>query len=224
MLLFTYYGHAAFALNNGKRKLLFEPFFTGNPVATTTAEMVDCNYILVTHGHGDHIGDAKDIAQRTGAMVIGAPEIIEACQVDSAHGMNIGGKASFDFGTVYMTQAIHSSGISGLLSCGFVITIDGKNVYYAGDTALFSDMKLIGKKFDIDCAILPIGDNYTMGIEDAAYAVELLKPKHVIPVHYNTWPTIEADPHEFKRLVEAGESGAAVHVLNPGDALDISKL
>ncbi len=223
MLLFTYYGHAAFALNNGKRKLLFDPFFTGNPTATTDASVVTCNYILVSHGHGDHLGDAESIARQTGAMVIGAPEAIEACHAENGHGMNIGGKAEFEFGSVYMTQAIHSSGIPGLLSCGFVVNIDGKNVYYAGDTALFSDMKLIGEKFQIDCAVLPIGDNYTMGIEDAAKAVELLKPKYVIPVHYNTWPVIQADPEKFKELVESNTS-AKVCILSPGDAIDLAEL
>lgn len=223
MLLFTYYGHAAFALNDGKRKLLFDPFLTGNPTATTTAEVMTCNYILVTHGHGDHIGDAQAIAARTGAKVIGIPEVLEACQAADGHGMNVGGKASFDFGSVYMTPAIHSAGMGGMLACGFVVNIAGKNVYFAGDTALFSDMKLIGEKFDLDCAVLPIGDNYTMGVEDAAKAVEFLQPKHVIPVHYNTWPVIEADPMAFKSLVEA-KTSAKVHILAPGDAIDLAEL
>lgn len=223
MLLFTYYGHAAFALNNAKRKLLFDPFFTGNPAATTAADVITCNYILVSHGHGDHLGDTAHIAQKTGATVIGCPELLEACQAENGHGMNIGGKADFDFGSVYMTQAIHSSGIPGLLSCGFVVSMEGQNIYYAGDTALFRDMELIGKRFALDCAVLPIGDNYTMGIKDAAEAVKLLKPKHVIPVHYNTWPVIQAEPEKFKTLVEA-ETTAKVHILRPGDSMDLSEL
>lgn len=223
MLLFTYYGHSAFALNNAKRKLLFDPFFSGNPQATTTADVVTCNYILISHGHGDHLGDAEAIAARTGATVIGTPEIIEACHAEFGHGMNVGGKADFDFGSVYMTQAIHSSGTPGLLSCGFVVSMEGKNVYYAGDTALFSDMKLLGEKFRIDCAVLPIGDNYTMGIDDAVQAIKFLQPKHVIPVHYNTWSVIEADPAEFKAKAET-KTECQVHILKPGDALDIDML
>ena len=223
MLLLTYYGHSAFALSDGKDKLLFDPFFSGNPLATTTADVVTCNYILVSHGHGDHLGDAPAIAERTGAMVIGTPEILEACRAENGHGMNIGGSAKFSFGSVYMTRAIHSSGVPGLLSCGFVVNIAGKNVYFAGDTALFSDMELIGKRFDLDCALLPIGDNYTMGIEDAAYAVKLLQPKHVVPVHDNTWPVIAAEPERFRALVEK-DTDSQVHILSPGDALDIDKL
>ena len=123
MLLLTYYGHSAFALSDGKDKLLFDPFFSGNPLATTTADVVTCNYILVSHGHADHLGDAPAIAARTGAMVIGTPEILEACRAENGHGMNIGGSAKFSFGSVYMTRAIHSSGVPGLLSCGFVVNI-----------------------------------------------------------------------------------------------------
>lgn len=223
MLLFTYYGHSAFALNDGHRKLLLDPFFTGNPLASTEASVVTCNYILVSHGHEDHIGDAASIAARTGATVIGTPEILEACAAEFGHGMNIGGEARFDFGSVYMTEALHSSGIPGLLSCGFVVNIAGKNVYYAGDTALFSDMKLIADRFAIDCAVLPIGDNYTMGIQDAVTAVKFLQPKQVIPVHYNTWPVISANPEEFKQLVEE-KTSAKVHIVKPGEALDIDKL
>ena len=223
MLLLTYYGHSAFALSDGKDKLLFDPFFSGNPLATTTADVVTCNYILVSHGHADHLGDAPAIAARTGAMVIGTPEILETCRAENGHGMNIGGSAKFSFGSVYMTWAIHSSGVPGLLSCGFVVNIAGKNVYFAGDTALFSDMELIGKRFKLDCALLPIGDNYTMGVEDAAYAVKLLQPKHVIPVHYNTWPVIAAEPERFKELVEK-DTDSQVHILAPGDALDMDKL
>ena len=223
MLLLTYYGHSAFALSDGKDKLLFDPFFSGNPLATTTADVVTCNYILVSHGHADHLGDAPAIAARTGAMVIGTPEILETCRAENGHGMNIGGSAKFSFGSVYMTRAIHSSGVPGLLSCGFVVNIAGKNVYFAGDTALFIDMELIGKRFRLDCALLPIGDNYTMGVEDAAYAVKLLQPKHVIPVHYNTWPVIAAEPERFKELVEK-DTDSQVHILAPGDALDMDKL
>lgn len=223
MLLLTYYGHSAFALNDGSCKLLFDPFFSGNPLATTAADVVDCNYILVSHGHGDHLGDAPDIAARTGAVVIGTPEILEACRAENGHGMNIGGRAEFAFGSVYMTEAIHSSGVAGLLSCGFVVNIAGKNVYFAGDTALFGDMELIGRRFPLDCALLPIGGNYTMGIEDAAYAVKLLQPRHVIPVHYNTWPVIQAEPQKFKELVER-DTPVRVHIMAAGDALDIEKL
>jgi len=223
MLLFTYYGHSAFALNDGHSKLLFDPFFTGNPSAATAAEVITCNYILVSHGHADHLGDAAEIAARTGATVIGTPEILEACHAAHGHGMNIGGRAKFAFGSVYMAPALHSSGTPGLLACGFLVEIGGKNIYYAGDTALFSDMKLLAERCQIDCAVLPIGDNYTMGIEDAAKAAELLQPEHIIPVHYNTWPVIEADPEKFKTITEENTS-ARVHILQPGEALDFDAL
>ena len=223
MLLFTYYGHAAFTLNDTKNKLLFDPFFTGNPAATTTAEQIDCNYILISHGHGDHIGDAESIARRNHAAVIGVPEVVAACHAENGFGMNVGGQAAYPFGSVYLTQAIHSSGIPGAIACGFIVNMAGKNIYFAGDTAFYSDMALLGEQFDLDVAILPIGDNYTMGPQDAAKAAKMLKAKHVIPVHYDTWPVIAQDPEVFKDMVEA-QCDRQVHIMKPGDALDIDKL
>lgn len=223
MLVFVYYGHSTFSLKNARYRLLFDPFFSCNPMADIKADVIPCNHLLVSHGHGDHMIDAAAIAERTKAVVIGTPEVLEACKATNAHSMNIGGSAELDFGSVYMTQAVHSSGLPGGLACGFVVQIADKTVYYSGDTALFSDMKLISERFDIDLAVLPIGGNYTMDIYDAAKAVEWLKPKHVIPVHYNTWPVIQADPEKFKELVES-KTDAQVHILKSGDFLDLEKL
>ena len=220
MLVLVYYGHSTFSLKNAKYRLLFDPFFSCNPMATIKADVVPCNRLFVSHGHGDHIIDAAAIAERTKSTVIGTPEVLEACKTSNGHGMNIGGTAEMDFGTVYMTPALHSSGVPGGLACGFVIKIGGKTIYYSGDTALFSDMKLIAERFDIDMAILPIGGNYTMDIYDAAKAVEWLKPKHVMPVHYNTWPVIKADPEKFKELVES-KTDTKVDILKPDESFDL---
>ena len=224
MLSFNYYGHACFLLDDGKHKVLVDPFLTGNPAASITADEVVADYILVSHGHGDHIGDTAAIAKRTGATVVAIPEILgiveqEVGSVPSAP-MNIGGTVKLPFGFVRMTLAFHSSGITGGIACGFVINIGGKNIYYAGDTALFGDMTLIGKKDSIDYAVLPVGDNYTMGLDDAVEAVNFVKPKNVIPVHYNTWDIIKQDIDEFKRLTEA-KTSARVYIVNVGSSLEL---
>lgn len=223
MVIFNYIGHAAFSLldSESEKVLLFDPFITGNPVATVTADKISADYILVTHGHSDHLGDAGAIAVRSNATVIAIPEVIAACgEGVKSHGMNIGGSYEFPFGKVHMTPAIHSSGVPGGIAGGFVVQIAGKTIYFAGDTSFFSDMSLIGRKFSIDYAILPIGDNYTMGIDDACLAATALGAKNVIPVHYDTWPVIEADPQKFKEMVE-GTGDAKVHILSPGESLEL---
>ena len=134
--------------------------------------------------------------------------------------MNIGGTAKFPFGKVFMTPAMHSAGVPGAIACGFVVTIGGKTIYYSGDTSLFSDMALISRKFRIDYAVLPIGDNYTMGIEDAAIAAEILQAEHVIPVHYNTWPVVQQDAELFKMRVEM-DGFIKCHILKPGEAMEL---
>lgn len=218
MVTFNYIGHAAFTLDDGKTTLLFDPFITGNPAATVGADKIHADYILVSHGHGDHLGDAGAIALRAGATVIGVPEIIDACGAGvKGHGMNIGGSYQFPFGKVYMTQAIHSAGVAGAIAGGFVVEFGGKTIYFAGDTAVFSDMAIIGQKFQLDYAILPIGDNFTMGVDDAGFAAALLLAKNVIPVHYNTWPVIAADPQKFKKMVEE-KTKTKVHVVAPGES------
>ena len=222
MLTYTYYGHACFLLSDGEYKVLVDPFLTGNPQAKIKAKDVKTNYILVTHAHDDHLGDAAEIAVNVDAELIGIPEVISLCgsRVDraiKAHAMNLGGTLNLPFGMVRMVLALHSSGVEGGIACGYVISMFGKNIYYAGDTALFTDMKLIAERDEIDYAILPIGDNFTMGIEDAAKAVEFVKAKHVIPLHYGTWGVINQNPEEFKNLVK----GAEVHIVKPGEAIEL---
>lgn len=225
MIKYTYYGHASFLLDDGTSKVLTDPFLTGNPLAAIQADEVECDYILLTHAHGDHLGDAPAIAKRTGAMVLGIPEVLDVClQAESdikTHGMNIGGSVKLPFGKVRMTMALHSSGVAGGVACGYVIQIGGINVYFAGDTALFSDMKLIGQKDPLDYAVLPIGDNYTMGLEDAALAAQWLNTKNVIPIHYNTWPVIAQEAGRYKEVTE-GMTRAAVHIVEPGGTLELA--
>ena len=225
MIKDTYYGHASFLLDDGTSKVLTDPFLTGNPLAAIQADEVECDYILLTHAHGDHLGDAPAIAKRTGAMVLGIPEVLDVClQAESdikTHGMNIGGSVKLPFGKVRMTMALHSSGVAGGIACGYVIQIGGINVYFAGDTALFSDMKLIGQKDPLDYAVLPIGDNYTMGLEDAALAAQWLNTKNVIPIHYNTWPVIAQEAGRYKEVTE-GMTRAAVHIVEPGGTLELA--
>ena len=219
MLKFNFIGHACFQLDDGKFKLLFDPFITGNPVAKIKADEVEADYVLVTHAHSDHIGDASEIVLRTGATAIGIPEITDFCGENvKSIGMNIGGTLNLPFGFLRMVPAWHSSGVQGGVAVGFVVNIGGKNIYFAGDTGLFSDMKFIGERDKIDWAILPIGGHFTMDSEDAAKAVEFLGAKNVIPVHYNTWDVIKQNPEDFKKLVK----NASVYVVNPGESLELN--
>ena len=225
MLKYTYYGHACFLLDDGQYKVLADPFLTGNPQAAIKAEEVACDFILVTHAHGDHLGDTAAIAKRTGATIVGIPEVNAICEEQApgvkCHGMNLGGSVKLPFGKMRMTLALHSSGVPGGVACGFVIQMGGLTVYFAGDTALFHDMKLIGRKDALDYALLPIGDNYTMGLEDAALAAQWLNVRNVIPLHYNTWPVIEQDVERYKALTEESTK-AAVHIVKPGETLELA--
>lgn len=219
MLTYNYYGHACFMLDDGTDKILVDPFLTGNPQATIGERDVQATYVLVTHAHGDHIGDAASIVVRNDATCIGIPEIMDfGGKDDKTIGMNLGGTIKTSFGFVRMVPAMHSSGIGGGIACGFVIGVGGKVIYFAGDTCLFSDMKLIGERDKIDYAILPIGGHYTMDPVDAAKAVELLGAANAIPVHYNTWPVINQNPEDFVKLVK----GAKVHVVKPGQSIELS--
>ena len=225
MVKFSYYGHSAFLLDDGQHKVLVDPFLTGNPKATVKPENVKCDFILVSHAHGDHLGNAPEIAYNTGAAIVSTPEVIsEAESIGrlTCYPMNLGGSLNLSFGKVRMTLAQHSAGVPGGTACGFVINIGGLNIYYAGDTALFSDMQIIGRKDKLDYAVLPIGDNYTMGLEDAAQAAQWLGAKHVIPVHYDTWPVIAQDVQMFKELTEK-VAHAQVHILAPGEDLELTK-
>lgn len=220
MLTYTYYGHSCFLLNDGKYKVLTDPFLTENPLATAKPEDIQCDFILVSHGHFDHLGQAEVIAKRTGAQVLAIPEILGTMDGINGHGMNVGGTVKLPFGSVKMVPAIHSCMVAGGVAAGFVIEIGGQVVYFAGDTGLFSDMKLIGELCGVTVAVLPIGDNFTMGIKEAVVAAEFVGAKKVIPVHYNTWPLIAADAAEFKKQVEA-KGKATVEVVKPGESVKL---
>ncbi len=219
----TWYGHATLGLDIDGHKILVDPFFTGNPAASTTADAVDADFIVVSHGHGDHVGDTVAIAKRTGALVISNFEIcnwLNQQGVEKTHPQHIGGGFHYPFGYLKLTQALHGSalpdGSYGGNPAGILITTKaGKKIYMAQDTGLFGDMKLIGDE-GLDLAVLPIGDNFTMGPEDALKAVKLLRPKVVIPIHYSTWDLIAQDPAQWAQRVEQ-ETASKVQVLRPGE-------
>ncbi|WP_137743978.1 metal-dependent hydrolase [Robertmurraya siralis] len=218
----SYHGHAVVKVETNGKTILIDPFINGNGLTDLKVDELNPDYIIITHGHNDHVGDTKAIARKSGALIIGSPEIATYFHWKglNTHGMNIGGSYEFDFGKVKFTQAYHSSGYETAgqqiiylgMSMGVLLTIDGKTIYHAGDTALFSDMKLIGERHPIDLAFLPIGDNYTMGPEDAAYAAQLLGAKTVVPIHYNTFPVIKKDPYQFVNMLPNGQG----KVLEPG--------
>jgi len=222
----TWYGHAALGLESGGHKILIDPFFSGNPAASASADGVEADFILVSHGHGDHVGDAVAIAKRTQAMVISNFEIATWLEKQGVkvHAQHIGGGHKHPFGYLKLTPALHGSalpdGSYGGNPCGFLLTTnDGKKIYTAQDTGLFGDMKLIGEE-GLDLAVIPIGDNYTMGPHDALRAVQLLQPRMVVPIHYNTWELIAQDPQAWARRVEA-ETSTKVRVLKPGESLEV---
>jgi L-ascorbate metabolism protein UlaG (beta-lactamase superfamily) len=225
-LKLTWYGHATLGLETGGYKLLVDPFFSGNPVANVPAERVQADFILVSHGHGDHIGDTVEIAQRTGATVVSNFEIagwLEKREVKT-HPQHLGGGHVHPFGYLKFTLALHGSGLPdgsyGGNPAGFLLTThEGQKVYLACDTGLFGDMRLIGEE-GLDLAVIPIGDNYTMGPDDALRAVKLLQPKNVIPIHYNTWELIAQDPNAWAQRVETETATKAI-VLKPGESFTL---
>ncbi len=217
----TFLGHSGWLVDSNAQQVAIDPFLTGNPVATQRAEELSPSYILLSHAHGDHYGDTEGIANRTGTTVVASFEVVSHLEKKgvSGHAMNIGRSHTFPFGKVTYTPAWHSNSLpdgtyAGMPS-GIVLAAEGKRLYHAGDTALFGDMALIGKKA-LDVALLPIGDNYTMGPEDALEAVKLLRPKVVIPIHYNTFELIRQDAQAFKAAVEA-QTDSCVAVLEPGE-------
>jgi len=220
-------GHSALLVESDGRTILIDPFLSGNPMAAIKAADAAADFILITHGHGDHVGDAIDIAKRTGAMVVANYEISEWLQkkgLEKVHGMQHGGGFGFAFGRLKLTLAFHGSmlpdGSNGGQPCGLLLTLkDGKKIYAAGDTGLFGDMNLIGEE-GLDLAILPIGDNYTMGPDDALRAVKFLTPKKVLPIHYNTFDVIKQDAHAWAARV-GQETKAEAVVLKPGQWLEV---
>ncbi len=222
----TWYSHACFLIESHQARLLIDPFISGNPLSTIKPDAIDADYILVSHGHGDHLGDTVEIAKRTGATVISNYEIqtwLANQGIENTHPQHIGGGFDYPWGRVKLTIAQHGSalpdGSYGGNPCGFLFYLEGKKIYHACDTGLFYDMKLIGEE-GIDLAILPIGDNFTMGPDDALRAVKLVEPKHVIPIHYDTFDVIKQDPHAWAERVQK-ETPAKATVINPGESLEV---
>jgi len=217
----TYHGHAVVKIETGDFTILIDPFISGNGQTDLEAANEKPTHILLTHGHNDHVGDTVQIAKASGALVIATFELADylATQGVETHSMGIGGGRDFDFGYVKFTQAFHSSSFTDEegtvhytgMPAGILIKLEDTMIYHAGDTGLFSDMKLIGEH-GIDVAFLPIGDNFTMGPHDAARAVEFIEPKIVVPMHYDTFPPIKQDPENFRSLVHTAD----VQILKAG--------
>lgn len=209
----TYFGHSCFLLKIGDYKVLFDPYISPNPLASQiNVNSIEADYILVSHGHEDHVADVEVIANNTGAVLVSSHEIVTWFAkkgIENNHPMNIGGKWFFPFGTVYMVQAVHSSslpdGSYGGSAAGFVVESGERTFYYAGDTALHLDMKLLSEKFQIDFAMLPIGDNFTMDVYDAMIATNYVNTKKVVAMHYDTFPYIEIDHMEAQIASDRAE-------------------
>ncbi len=221
-----YFSHAAFQItsNDGKR-ILIDPFLDDNPTSPVKSDEVDADYIILTHAHSDHLGDAFKIAKRCNSKFICTFELANYCKSKGfdAHDMSIGGGHEFDFGKVKFTIAHHGSqtpeGNYAGEPAGVLVTVDDSCIYHAGDTGLFYDMKLIGEMNNIDYMLVPIGDNYTMGISDAVKAVELVHPKIAVPMHYNTFPIIEVNLEDFKCQME--EKGMNCCIMNFGEEIQV---
>lgn len=224
----TYLGHSAVMLKTDAVRLIIDPFLDGNPQAAMAPSTIEVDVVCVTHGHGDHVGDTMTIAKRNNSLVIAPFELatyldMKGCRV---HPMHIGGAKNFGWGRVKLTPALHGSGFieeSGQIiytgnPCGYLFNLDGKTIYHAGDTGLSAEMEVIGRMNMIDVALLPIGDNFTMGPADAAEAVRMLKPRTVVPIHYNTWEVIEQNPEGFAAQVS---SDVRVEIIKPGEKLTI---
>jgi L-ascorbate metabolism protein UlaG (beta-lactamase superfamily) len=222
----TYHGHSCFNIRTGETDLLVDPFLTGNALADITPQQARADYILISHAHGDHLGDAVPIAKRTHAQVIANFEIANYMERHGiqAHGMHIGGARNYPFGKVKLTIAHHGSsfpdGSYGGNPCGFLFWLEGKVLYFAGDTALTYDMRLYGEE-GIDVAMLPIGDNFTMGPEDAVKAVNFLQPRQAVLMHYNTFGVIAQDAESVAQAVR-GHTKAEPVLMKPGKSLIVA--
>lgn len=221
-----YFSHSAFQITlQGGQRILIDPFLDGNPTSPVKASEINAGFILLTHGHGDHLGDTLAIAKRCNSLCICENELANylASKGLRAHNMHIGGAHEFDFGKIKLTQALHSSTTPDQechgSATGLLIQVQDKMIYHMGDTGLFSDLKLIGEMTHVNYLLAPIGDNFTMGIEDAVKACEFVRPDWVIPIHYNTFPVIQADPGIFKEKVE--KKGISCQVLAFGQEIDL---
>jgi len=227
MMKVSFHGHSVVMIETNGKKILIDPFIRGNSQTDLNADTVECDVILLTHGHNDHVGDTVEIAKRNNALVVATADLATylGFQGLNVHGMNIGGAYEFDFGKVKLTQAFHSSHYTEAnqnivytgMPTGILFTAEGKTIYHLGDTGLFSDLKMIGEMNDIDLAFIPIGDNFTMGPEDAAIAAKWIGAKLVVPIHYNTFPVIQQDPHKFIELLDGVEG----KVLQPGESITL---
>jgi Predicted Zn-dependent hydrolases of the beta-lactamase fold len=229
-LTVKFHGHAVLSFNNNDTDVIIDPFINGNDLTDLTVENIKADYIILTHGHNDHVGDTIEIAKNNNATVIAPVELaayVESQGVENTVGMNVGGEGEYDFGKVKFVHAFHTSsytdgeGVTHYTGepMGLILTINNKKVYVTGDTGLFGDMELIAKRNGpIDVCFIPIGDHFTMGIDDAAYAInELIKPTIAVPVHFDTFPPIKQDPEEFKDKVRT-----VCQVLKPGEAVQYS--
>jgi L-ascorbate metabolism protein UlaG (beta-lactamase superfamily) len=227
MVKVSYHGHSVVKVETADHTILIDPFINGNETCDLNADTVKTDVILLTHGHNDHVGDTVEIAKRNDALVVAPNELANYLggKGVNAHPMHIGGAREFDFGKVKFTQAFHGSsyteedgtivytGMPG----GILLTVEGKTIYHLGDTALFTDLKMYGEMNDIDLAFIPIGDNFTMGPEDALIAADWVNANVVVPVHYNTFPVIEQDPKKFADQVKTGEGKA----LKAGESIEL---
>ena len=224
----SFHGHAIIKIETQGKTILFDPFINGNDLTDLVVDEVKPDVIILTHGHNDHVGDTVELAKKHDALVIANADLATVLSwqgVERIHSMNIGGAYEFEFGKVKMTPALHGSGYTTvdnqLMYCGqpagILFTAEGKTIYHAGDTALYSDMKLIGERHPIDVAFVPIGDNFTMGPEDAALAIQFLQAKLAVPIHYDTFPPIKQNPHHFLELLPNGNG----RVLKLGEFIEL---